>query len=179
VLLQVCSTVAFRCRYRRMLRVEAALIVIVRTRVNAVICRRVNAAWGVKFEAVAPGPLCQGNNMKKFIVVLALSLACLPALAQKKMYRCGNVFQERPCEGPKAEATKETNAADPQKRQEAAAKREEKEKKIRDDKCKSYGEELADVRTRLKVAENDTVKDQLQRRQKEMDVRIARECGKT
>jgi hypothetical protein len=116
--------------------------------------------------------------MTKFIVGLALILACAPALAQKKMYRCGNVFQERPCEGPKADPAKAA-PADPQKQQqEAAAKREEKEKKIREDKCEAYNQELNDVRTRIKTETNasETVKDQLQRRQKEMDQRIAREC---
>jgi hypothetical protein len=119
--------------------------------------------------------------MTKFIVCLALALACAPALAQKKMYRCGNIFQERPCEGPKSDPAKAAVAADPQKQQqEAAARREEKEKKIREDKCDAYNLELNDVRTRIKneTGASETVKDQLQRRQKEMDQRIARECKK-
>lgn len=118
--------------------------------------------------------------MTKFIVGLALVLACVPAVAQKKMYRCGNVFQERPCEGPKADPAKAA-AADPQKQQqEAAAKREEKERKIHEDKCEAYNQELDDVRTRIKkeTTATESVKDQLQRRQKEMDQRIARECKK-
>ena len=45
------------------------------------------------------------------LIGLLLSFGVMAADPAKKMYRCGNVFQERPCEGPKpvaanAEATK-------------------------------------------------------------------------
>jgi hypothetical protein len=35
------------------------------------------------------------------LIGLLLSFAAPAAEPGKKMYRCGNVFQERPCEGPK------------------------------------------------------------------------------
>jgi hypothetical protein len=116
--------------------------------------------------------------MTKLIVALALALAVSPALAQKKMYRCGNVFQERPCEGPK-EIAQPVEKATPAvlKEQELAAKREEREKSIHQAKCENYSEELGDVRRRIKVGgTSDTVTDQLQRREKEMVIRIGREC---
>ena len=117
--------------------------------------------------------------MTKFMMALALAVACTPALAQKKMYRCGNIFQERPCEGPKADVGKATPAAaagDPQK--DAMSKREEKENKIREAKCESFNSELDEIRNHLKTATSDSVKDQLQRRQREMDIRVGRECKK-
>ena len=41
--------------------------------------------------------------MFRLFVAIAIVCSCSLALAQKKMYRCGNQFQERPCEGPKAD----------------------------------------------------------------------------
>ena len=115
--------------------------------------------------------------MLRWMLMLVLVAGSGTALAQKKMYRCGNIFQERPCEGPKADAGKATPAAsDPQK--DAMSKREEKENKIREAKCESYNSELDEIRNHLKTATSDSVKDQLQRRQREMDIRIGRECKK-
>ncbi len=111
--------------------------------------------------------------MTRLIVVLAFALACAPALAQKKMYRCGNQYQERPCEGPKTDAAAK---ADPQKQQETAAKREEREQAIHQAKCENYAEELGDIERRIKAGADDKVMDQFLRRQKEMKTRIAREC---
>ena len=41
--------------------------------------------------------------MMRWFALLGLCVACGVSAAEpaKKMYRCGNVFQERPCEGPK------------------------------------------------------------------------------
>jgi len=111
--------------------------------------------------------------MTRLIVMLAFALACTPALAQKKMYRCGNQYQERPCEGPKTDTT---TKADPQKQQETAAKREEREQAIHQAKCENYAEELGDIERRIKAGADDNVMDQFLRRQKEMKTRIAREC---
>ena len=113
--------------------------------------------------------------MNRLIVALAFALACTPALAQKKMYRCGNQYQERPCEGPKAE-TPAAVKADPQKQQESAAKRQERELAIQQTKCENYAEELGDIEKRINAGADAKVMDQYQRRQKEMKVRIAREC---
>jgi hypothetical protein len=114
--------------------------------------------------------------MTRLILVLALALACTPALAQKKMYRCGNQFQERPCEGPKTDAAGPAAKADPQKQQESAAKREEREQAIRQAKCENYADELGDITRRINAGADDKVMDQFTRRQKEMKIRIDREC---
>jgi hypothetical protein len=115
--------------------------------------------------------------MFRLFVALAIACSCIPAQAQKKMYRCGNQYQERPCEGPKADAVPAAAAkADPQQQQELAAKRQEREQAIRQAKCENYTEELADIDKRIKAGADDKVMDQYQRRQKEMKLRIGREC---
>ncbi len=114
-----------------------------------------------------------------FRLFLALAIACSgsAALAQKKMYRCGNQFQERPCEGPKTDAGASAAAgAEPKRQQEAAAKRQQREQAIHQAKCENYNEELADIDKRIQAGADDKVMDQYQRRQKEMKVRIEREC---
>jgi hypothetical protein len=108
----------------------------------------------------------------RLILALVLALGPASAIAQKKMYRCGNQYQERPCEGPKAAAT----GSDPQKPQESDAKRQEREQAIQQSKCENYAEELADINKRIKAGADDKVMDQFLRRQKEMNNRIAREC---
>jgi hypothetical protein len=115
--------------------------------------------------------------MFRLIVALALACSCNAALAQKKMYRCGNQFQERPCEGPKTDAAASAAAkADPQQNQEAAAKRQQREQAIHQAKCENYAEELGDINRRIKAGADAKVMDQFMRRQKEMNIRIAREC---
>lgn len=114
--------------------------------------------------------------MTRLIVVLAFALACAPALAQKKMYRCGNQYQERPCEGPKTETPAAAAKADPQRQQETTAKRREREQAIHQVKCENFSEELGDIDRRIKAGADDKVMDQFMRRQKEMKIRIAREC---
>ena len=53
--------------------------------------------------------------MFRLFVALAIACSCSAALAQKKTYRCGNQYQERPCEGPKSDAGAAAAAnADPQ-----------------------------------------------------------------
>jgi multidrug efflux pump subunit AcrB len=115
--------------------------------------------------------------MFRLIVALAIAGGCNPALAQKKMYRCGNQFQERPCEGPKADAAASSaTKADPQQKQETAAKRQERELAIHQAKCENYGEELGDINRRITAGADAKVMDQFMRRQKEMNIRIEREC---
>ncbi len=114
--------------------------------------------------------------MLRLIVAVAIACSCSPALAQKKMYRCGNQFQERPCEGPKTDAAAAATEADPQKQQETAAKRQEREQALHQAKCENYAEELGDIDRRIKAGADDKVMDQFMRRQKEMKIRIAREC---
>ena len=115
--------------------------------------------------------------MFRLFVALAIACSGSAVLAQKKMYRCGNQFQERPCEGPKTDAGSPGAAsADPKRQQEAAAKRQEREQAIHQVKCENYTEELADIDKRMQAGVDDKVMDQYQRRQKEMKIRIAREC---
>ncbi len=113
--------------------------------------------------------------MVRLIAALAIACSCSPALAQKKMYRCGNQFQERPCEGPKTDAAASAKA-DPQQEQEIAAKRRERELAIHQAKCENYAEELGDIDRRIKAGAEAKVMDQFMRRQKEMNIRIDREC---
>jgi len=114
--------------------------------------------------------------MVRLFVALALACACSATLAQKKMYRCGNQYQERPCEGPKSAGAASAAKADPQQQQEMAAKRQEREQAIHQAKCENYAEELGDIDRRIKAGADDKVMDQYLRRQKEMKLRIAREC---
>lgn len=114
--------------------------------------------------------------MFRLVIALAIGCACSPALAQKKMYHCGNLYQERPCEGPKTGAAPSAAKADPQQQQEMAAKRQEREQAIHQAKCENYRDELGDIDRRIKAGANDKVMDQYLRRQKEMNIRIAREC---
>ena len=110
--------------------------------------------------------------MLRLIVAITIACCANAALAQKKMYRCGNQYQERPCEGPKAVAT----SADAQKPEEAAAKRQERERAIHQAKCENYAEELGDIDKRIKAGADEKVMDKFVRRQKEMNIRIGREC---
>ena len=115
--------------------------------------------------------------MLRLIVVVAIVFSGGNALAQKKMYRCGNQFQERPCEGPKSDAAVQTSSrGDAQTEQDAAAKRQQREQAIRTAKCENYAEELDDVTRRIKAGADDKVTDQLSRRKREMESRIGREC---
>jgi hypothetical protein len=116
--------------------------------------------------------------MIRLIVAFAIACSSSPALAQKRMYRCGNQFQERPCEGPKTEGAASSAAkTDPQLQQEAAAKRREREREIHQAKCENYAEELADIGRRIKAGADREVMDQFKRRQKEMRIRIQRNCS--
>ena len=116
--------------------------------------------------------------MFRLFVAIAIACSCSLALAQKKMYRCGNQFQERPCEGPKANtAPSAAVKADPQQQQEMAARRQEREQALHQAKCENYAEELGDIDRRIKAGADDKVMDQFMRRQKEMKIRIARECN--
>ena len=114
--------------------------------------------------------------MIRVIVAFAIACSCSAALAQKKMYRCGNQFQERPCAGPKADAAAAAGTVDPQQQEETAAKRREREQAIHQAKCENYADELADIERRIKAGADKEVMDQFKRRQKEMRIRIERSC---
>ena len=115
--------------------------------------------------------------MLRMILAFAIACACSAALAQKKMYRCGNQFQERPCAGPKTEAAVPSAAkADAQQQQDDAAKRREREQALRQTKCDNYAEELADIDRRIKAGADKEVLEQYRRRQQEMRNLIERAC---
>ena len=114
--------------------------------------------------------------MIRLIVALAIACSSGPALAQKKMYRCGNQYQERPCEGPKAEPAASSAATSNPQSRDAAAKREEREQEIRRARCESYAEELADVNKHIEAGAEQEVMAQFKLRQKEMQLRIERSC---
>ncbi|MBE0612612.1 MAG: hypothetical protein IH604_02980 [Burkholderiales bacterium] len=116
--------------------------------------------------------------MIRLIVAIAIACGSGTVLAQKKMYRCGNQFQERPCEGPKPRAAASSaDKPDPQQQQETEAKRREREQAIHQTKCENYAEELADIERRIQAGADKDVMDQFRRRQKEMRIRIKRVCG--
>ncbi len=116
--------------------------------------------------------------MIRLIVALAIAGSSATALAQKKMYRCGNQFQERPCEGPKpGAAAASADKSDPQQRQDIEAKRRAREQAIHQAKCENYAEELADIERRIQAGADQDVMDQFKRRQKEMRIRIQRYCS--
>ena len=114
--------------------------------------------------------------MLRTLLALVIACGCAEALAQKKMYRCGNQFQERPCAGPKAAAGAGVAEADAQTQQESAAKRRERERAVHDAKCMNYADELADVERRINAGADRDVMDQFKSRQKEMRARIERLC---
>ncbi|MBE0622333.1 MAG: hypothetical protein IH605_17220 [Burkholderiales bacterium] len=115
--------------------------------------------------------------MVRLIVAFVLACACSLALAQNRMYRCGNQFQERPCAGPKIDADAlSATKADSQEQQESAARRREREQAVLQAKCQNYAEELADVDRRIKSGADKEVLDQFTRRQREMRARIDRTC---
>ena len=115
--------------------------------------------------------------MFRLFVAFAIACSCTQAQAQKKMYRCGNQYQERPCEGPRvAPAAPAAARDDPQQQQEQAAKRQERELAVQQKRCDEYAEELGDIERRIKAGADEKLMDQYLRRQKEMKTRIAREC---
>jgi len=73
------------------------------------------------------------------------SVAAEPA--QKKMYRCGNVFQERPCEGPKAAPA----AAEAPKQGGPSQSTLESRKQIR---CENFGRQVTELVNREKSEKN-------------------------
>ena len=91
--------------------------------------------------------------MNRLILVVALALVAGPVAAQKKMYRCGNVFQERPCEGPKQAAPKDEGSKAAAPVGSAQDSRREAQKEVR---CENYGRQrdyLAAKKREMKNAE--------------------------
>jgi hypothetical protein len=76
------------------------------------------------------------------MLVLGMVMAAAPAVAQKKMYRCGNNYQDRPCET--APAIPKPAAAPAATKSEAAPQsRAAYQQQLR---CENYGRQMADLR---------------------------------
>lgn len=88
--------------------------------------------------------------MNRLILLVALALAAAPVAAQKKMYRCGNVFQERPCEGPKQAATTDGDKPAAPKQTVSEAGRE-RQKEVR---CENYGRQRDDLAAKKREMKN-------------------------
>lgn len=87
-------------------------------------------------------------------LVVLLALGCvLPSqavLAQKKMYRCGSIYQDRPCEAAAAPAAPAAKAAPPAAAvsgESAAAKKADFQRQVR---CENYGRQMEELRSRQK-----------------------------
>ena len=83
----------------------------------------------------------------RWIALLGLLVAFGAVAADKKMYRCGNVFQERPCEGPKPAAPKAEAAKQDGPSQAAMESR----KKIR---CENFERQVTELVAREKAEKN-------------------------
>ena len=99
-----------------------------------------------------------GGFVKLAILLTALSLFSLPALAQqggKHMYRCGNNYQDRPCDGSAPAAKAGPAAAQPA----ASATTAEapkasvpmtKAQQQRQIRCENFGRQRDELRDRMK-----------------------------
>ena len=81
------------------------------------------------------------------LIGFLLAFGATAAEPGKKMYRCGNVFQERPCEGPKP-APPKAEAAKQDGPSQAAL---ESRKKIR---CDNFGRQVTELIDREKAEKN-------------------------
>jgi hypothetical protein len=91
----------------------------------------------------------------KWLGIIAVA-ACLAAAgtaqAQKKMYKCGSQFQDRPCDGGGTVGAAKAPEA-PVVPQRTAAQ-EEAQRKIR---CENWGRQVAVLREREQATQNDAV----------------------
>ena len=87
--------------------------------------------------------------MKSILVLLGLVLASATssaALAQKKMYKCGSNYQDRPCDGA-APAAKAAPAAVQAPAQSTGDKKSDFQRQVR---CENYGRQMDELRERQK-----------------------------
>jgi hypothetical protein len=115
--------------------------------------------------------------MLRWMLMVVLAAGSGVALAQKTMYRCGNVFQERPCEGPKAEAAQPaakpavTSVGAPQKSQ------ADKERAAQQARCDNWTGDLDDVQKRIKAGPTGQAAKDLESRRIELDKQIKKGCA--
>jgi len=90
------------------------------------------------------------KNIVIGVVVMLATMAVMPqAHAQKKMYRCGSIYQDRPCDS--APAAK-PGAAPQQVNASAAEQKASAQKKLR---CENYARQADELRDRQKAAPKD------------------------
>ena len=108
--------------------------------------------------------------MKPMIAVIALALLSGPALAQKKMYRCGSQYQDRPCDeshaAPKAAAPSTAAPA-----RTASEERRASQKQIR---CENFGRQREDLGKKQADA-NKQIAEGMDAQIKALDRRMAEE----
>lgn len=115
--------------------------------------------------------------MIRLILAITLVLASAGALAQKKMYRCGNVFQERPCEGPKSDSesaaskTGITTGGMPQKSQ------ADRDRAAREARCTNWSGDLDDVEKRIKAGVSGQAAKDLENRRLELSKQMKAGCA--
>lgn len=114
--------------------------------------------------------------MIRLIVAITLAFGSGAALAQKKMYRCGNVFQERPCEGPKSEPAPAagkagvTSTGMPQKSQ------ADRDRAAKEARCNNWSSDMEDVEKRLKVGVSGQARKDLETRRVELSKQMKVGC---
>lgn len=108
--------------------------------------------------------------MKRAVALIALALFASPAVAQKKMYRCGTQYQDRPCDSAKAKASEAPSpaAAPASPTRSAQDERLEAQKKIR---CENFSRQRDELRDKQR-ASNKQVADSMGTQLKTIEDRI-------
>jgi hypothetical protein len=91
------------------------------------------------------------NTVIAVAAMLALMAALPQAQAQKKMYRCGSNYQDRPCDAAPGAAAK-AGAAPQQVSASAAEQKAAVQKKLR---CENYARQADELRDRQKSSPKD------------------------
>lgn len=101
-------------------------------------------------------------NKNTFLLAAALALASVlaafPAQAQKKMYRCGSNYQDRPCD--QAQAAPKPAAAAPVKAETAPApqSRAAYQQQLR---CENYGRQMDELRDKQNAMKTNVLDGQI------------------
>ena len=115
--------------------------------------------------------------MIKWFLMAALVAGCGTALAQKKMFRCGNVFQERPCEGPKAEAEKPAAKAAVTSTGIQQKSQADKDRAAQEAKCTNWNNDMDDVQKRIKAGATGEAAKDLENRRIELSKQLKAGCA--
>ncbi len=110
--------------------------------------------------------------MKKLLLILAFLAFAAPAVAQKKMYRCGSQYQDRPCEGPRD--TPRPAAAPEASRTATAPSRaaSEERKQIR---CENYGRQVEEMKHKEASVSNPQMRENMSVQRQALEARMAGE----